>query len=219
MRMRRKPWARPELAESEIFIDEPTKAKGHWNELFENKEKPLHLEIGCGKGNFVCKIGLANPDVNYIAMDLKSDVLGVARRIINGAYGEADRKVDNILLTAWNADRISDIFDKDDKISRIYLNFSNPWPKDRHKKRRLTHPTKLNQYKDFITDDCELYFKTDNDELFDESLEYLKECGLEVTYMTRDLHASDYTPNYTTEHEDMYTNEGIKIKFLIAKFK
>lgn len=218
MRMRRKPWARPELDASDFFVKEPTKVKGHWNELFENN-KPLHLEIGCGKGNFACKIGLANPDINYIAMDLKSDVLGVARRIITSEYEKENRNVDNIMLTAWNADRISDIFDKEDKISRIYLNFSNPWPKDRHKKRRLTHPTKLNQYKDFVTDDCELHFKTDNDELFDESLDYLKECGLEITYMTRDLHASGYEPNYTTEHEDMYTAEGIKIKFLIAEFK
>lgn len=218
MRMRRKPWARPELDASDFFVKEPTKCKGHWNELFE-KKAPLHLEIGCGKGNFINKIALDNPDINFIAMDLKSDVLGVARRIITQSFEDENRKVDNIMLTAWNADRISDIFDKEDKISRIYLNFSNPWPKDRHKKRRLTHPTKLNQYKDFVTDDCELYFKTDNDELFEESLDYLNECGLEVTYKTYDLHASGYEPNYTTEHEEMYTKEGIKIKFLIAKFK
>ncbi len=106
---------------------------------------------------------------------------------------------------------------KEDYAERIYINFCNPWPRGKHKKRRLTHTRQLIQYRDFLVDGGEIHFKTDDDELFEESLEYFAESGFEIVYITRDLHNSGYEPNLMTEHEKMFSDEGIKIKFLIAK--
>ena len=106
-----------------------------------------------------------------------------------------------------------------DEVERIYINFCNPWPKDRHKKRRLTHTRQLENYKKFMVDGAEIWFKTDDDELFEESLEYFKESNIEVTYLTRDLHNSGFEGNVVTEHEKMFTEQGIKTKFLIAKYQ
>ena len=112
---------------------------------------------------------------------------------------------------------INDVFSKEDIVDRIYINFCNPWPKERHKKRRLTYPTQLEKYKEFLSKDGKIYFKTDDDELFDESLEYFKEAGFEIEYITYDLHNSDFVGNVRTEHENMFSEQGINIKFLIAK--
>ena len=126
------------------------------------------------------------------------------------------REVDNLKLVSQNIEKILTSFDENDKIDRLYINFCNPWPKDKHNKRRLTHTRQLNQYRVFLKDGCEIHFKTDDDELFEESLDYFKEANFEVTYLTRDLHASDYQYNLVTEHERMFSEEGKKIKFLIA---
>ena len=112
---------------------------------------------------------------------------------------------------------IEDVFSKDDIVSRIYINFCNPWPKERHKKRRLTFTKQLEKYKTFLTENGEIYFKTDDDNLFEESLEYFKEAGLNIEYITYDLHNSDVKGNVRTEHENMFSEQGIKIKFLIAR--
>jgi len=111
------------------------------------------------------------------------------------------------------------MLDEKDVIERIYINFCNPWPKDRHKKRRLTHTRQLQKYKKFLKSGAEIWFKTDDDELFEESLEYFKECNLEIKYITYDLHASGFEGNVSTEHEEMFTAQGIKTKFLIAEYK
>ena len=111
---------------------------------------------------------------------------------------------------------INDIFSEEDVVDRIYINFCNPWPKERHKKRRLTHTRQLENYKNFLAEDGEIYFKTDDDELFDESIEYFKESGFNIDYITYDLHKSDFVGNVRTEHENMFSEQGIKIKFLIA---
>ncbi len=111
---------------------------------------------------------------------------------------------------------ISEILSKEDVVSRIYINFCNPWPKEKHKKRRLTHMRQLEQYKTFLKSQGEIYFKTDDDELFEESLEYFNEAGFRIKYITYDLHNSDVQGNVQTEHENMFSEQGIKIKFLIA---
>ena len=113
---------------------------------------------------------------------------------------------------------IDDMLDENDVIERIYINFCNPWPKERHKKRRLTHTRQLEKYKKFLNKGAEIWFKTDDDELFEESLEYFKESNLEIKYITYDLHNSGFEGNVTTEHEDMFTAQGIKTKFLIATY-
>lgn len=216
MRMRRKPWARPELAACDFFIDIPKENKGKWAEAFKEK-KPIHLELGCGKGSFIGQIAYDNPEINYIGVDIKSDMLGVGRRNIVKIFGE--KPVDNILLTAHNVELIEDIFSPEDVIERIYINFCNPWGREKHKKRRLTHTRQLNHYKTFLKKGGEIRFKTDDDGLFEESLEYFAESGFEVVYITRDLHNSDVEYNVETEHEKMFSDEGIPIKYCIAVYK
>ena len=215
MRIRRKPWARPELEACNFFVEvkDAPKYKGKWSDLFLNKN-PIHLELGCGKGQFISKIALENPDINYIAVDIKSEMLAVARRNIVKLFGDKD--VDNIKLVAFNIEKISDIFSQDDNIERIYINFCNPWPKDKHKKRRLTHTRQLLQYKDFLEKSKQIHFKTDDDELFNDSIEYFENAGFTINYKTYDLHSENIESNIVTEHEKMFSEDGCKIKFLIA---
>ena len=216
MRLRKKPWARPELEACNFFIINPSKNKGKWRESFNN-DNPIYLELGCGKGTFIAVHGSENKDINYIAIDIKDEVLVLAKRNIEKAYKEKDQEVNNLKLMAQEIGLIEDVFSKDDIVSRIYINFCNPWPKERHKKRRLTFTKQLEKYKTFLTENGEIYFKTDDDNLFEESLEYFKEAGLNIEYITYDLHNSDVKGNVRTEHENMFSEQGIKIKFLIAR--
>lgn len=218
MRIRKKKWAVPELSQCDFFVSEPTKLRGKWQEAFGNTS-PIELEVGCGKGTFVAHKALRNPDKNFIAVDIKSDMLGVARRNIVKLFEENDTECKNIRITAYNVDKITDIISPEDKISRMYINFCNPWPRGKHNKRRLTHPTKLKQYISFLGNNAEIRFKTDNDELFEDSIGYFEECGFEITFITRDLHKSDVKDNIVTEHEKMFSDEGIPIKYLTAVYR
>ena len=217
MRIRKKKWAQPELDACNFFIQKPEELKGNWQKSFAN-DNPIELEVGCGKGTFVAKKALTNPSVNFIAVDIKSDMLGVARRNIVNLFEQEGKECSNIRLTAYNVDKITNILSPEDKVSRIYINFCNPWPRGKHNKRRLTHPTKLNLYKELRVPGGEIRFKTDNDELFEASLEYFAECGFEITYTTYDLHKSDVKDNIVTEHEKMFSDEGILIKYLTAQY-
>ena len=204
MRIRNKPWAREELDASEIYIKNPEEIKGKWREKFNNNNS-IHLELGCGKGYFVKKAGLKNPGINYIAIDLIDTILGVANRNIQEEFGSKN---------------ITNILDKSDDIERIYINFCNPWPKPRHKKRRLTHVRQLEKYKQFLKQNGEIYFKTDDNGLFKESLEYFEESGFETIKITYNLNEEpDFWDNIETEHEIKFKNEGIKIKAGIFKLK
>lgn len=216
MRIRKKPWAEPELAVCPFFVKEPETFRGEWKAHFK-KEQPIYLEVGCGKGGFVGQTALNKPEINFIAVDIKNDMLGVARRNIVKLFDAEEKQIDNILMTAYNVEQINKILSPDDKIERIYINFCNPWPRAKHKKRRLTYPNKLKMYSEFLTENGEIHFKTDDDELFFESLEYFKENGYEIVYKTLDLHQSGYEDNVETEHEKMFSQEGIKIKFCIVK--
>ena len=216
MRIRKKKWAQPELDLCPYFVKEPKEYFGKWKDFFNN-DKEIQLEVGCGKGSFVAQKALQNPDINYIAVDIKSDMLGVGRRNIEALFAQHNRTVDNIALVAFNVENIEQLISKDDNISTMYINFCNPWPKEKHKKRRLTHTTKLNKYRTFLNDGATIKFKTDNDELFFESLDYFKECNFDVVFKTEDLHNSTVTDNIMTEHEQMFSSEGINIKYLEAK--
>ena len=216
MRLRKKPWARPELEACNFFIINPSEYKGNWRKTFNN-DNPIYLELGCGKGTFIAVHGSENPDINYIAIDIKDEVLVLAKRNIERAYDEKGLEVNNLKFMAQEISLINDIFDEKDIVDRIYINFCNPWPKKKHKKRRLTHTRQLEKYKEFLAKDGKIYFKTDDDELFNESLEYFKEAGFEIEYITYDLHKSDFEGNVRTEHENMFSEQGINIKFLIAK--
>lgn len=216
MRIRKKKWAQPELDACNFYVNNPEELRGKWADFFCEKQ-PLELEVGCGKGTFVAEKALRNPHINFIAMDIKSDMLGVGRRNIVRRFEEEGREVKNVALVAFNVDQIFKVISEDDKIDRIYINFCNPWPRGKHNKRRLTHPTKLELYKSFLKKGGEIHFKTDNDELFEDSLGYFTESGFELLRVERDLHNSDIKDNIVTEHEKMFSEEGILIKYLIAK--
>ena len=218
MRIRFKPWARKELETSPFYIN-----------------NPKDYELGCGKGNFISQASIQNPNINYIAIDLVDAMLGIAKRNIEVAYKirkttnkeeieneiEKQKNVKNVKLLRYDISNISEIFGKEDEIKRIYINFCNPWPKGKHHKKRLIFDRNLLEYKNFLKG--EIYFKTDDDKLFKASLEYFENAGYEVISKTYDLHKEENfwkdQINIETEHEKMFTAEGIKIKALIAKLK
>lgn len=214
MRIRHKPWAKPELEACDFYIHDPQNQKGDWNSLFDRKA-PLYVELGCGKGGFISQAAPAHPEINFIAMDIKNEMLVLAKRKLEAAFQEIGKTPDNVKIAIQNIERIDLAWDENDRADRIYINFCNPWPKKKHKKRRLTHTRQLVNYKKFLKG--ELWFKTDDDDLFNESLDYFKEAGYTVKFITRDLHSETGIENFVTEHEIMFTEEGKKIKFLIAE--
>ena len=235
MRIRFKPWAREELETSPIYIDNPQEYKNKWKSTFE-KQAPIHVELGCGKGSFISKLSKANQDknVNYIAIDLVDAMLGLAKRNLELEYGirttlekeeieneiEKQKAIKNVKLTRYDISLINDIFGKEDNIQRIYINFCNPWPRGKHHKKRLTHERQLEQYKNFLQEGGEIFFKTDDDNLFSDSLGYFERSGYKIIKKTYDLsNEKDFwngEENIETEHEKMFKEEGIKIKALIA---
>lgn len=214
MRIRCKPWAKPELEACPFYITDPKAQKGNWNALFPKKQ-PLRLELGCGKGGFISQEAPANPDYNYIAIDIKNEMLVLAKRKLEEAYAQKDMPLDNVRICIDNIMYLTNCFSETDRIDRIYINFCNPWPKSKHKKRRLTHPRQLVQYRMLL--DGEIWFKTDDDDLFEESLEYFKEAGFRIKQMTRNLHQEPQMRYFETEHEQMFDEMGKTIKFLIAE--
>ena len=217
MRIRYKKWARPELEASPFYIDNPEEMKGKWKEYFGN-DNPIHLELGCGKGQFISELASENLDINYIAIDLVDAMLGLAKRNVEAKYKEKNIEPKNIVLTRFDIERILLILEEQDEIERIYINFCNPWPKGKHRKKRLTHTRQLEKYKVFLKEKGEIYFKTDDDDLFHSSLLYLEEAGFEVFKKTYDLHTEPiFEKNIETEHEKMFSEQGIKIKALIAR--
>lgn len=218
MRIRYKKWARPELEASPFYVDNPEELRGKWKEKFKNPNLPLNLELGCGKGFFIANLGLSNQDRNYIAIDLVDAMLGLAKRNVETIYSENNLEVNNVLLTRFDIERINLILSKEDNIKRIYINFCNPWPRGKHHKKRLTFPKQLEKYKEFLEDGGEIYFKTDDDNLFNDSINYFEKSGFTLVKQTFDLHSEkDFWQNIMTEHEKMFSEQGIKIKALIAR--
>lgn len=181
------------------------------------KRIPYIQNFGCGKGGFISKLACQNPNINYLGIDIKSEVLGLAKRNIEKEYLNAQKEIDNILLTAYEIEIIQNILNENDKVDRIYINFCNPWPKPRHNKKRLTHPKQLEKYKVFLKQDGEIYFKTDDEALFNASIKYFEEAEFEIIAKTYDLHNEPiWENNIETEHEKMFEEQGIKTKALIA---
>ncbi|MBG9543956.1 tRNA (guanine-N7)-methyltransferase [Cytobacillus firmus] len=204
MRQRNKPWAKDKLAEyPQYVISEPEKYKGKWNEAFD-KDQPLHIEIGTGKGRFITGMAKANPDINYIGIELaESVIVSALDRII-------EEELPNIKLLNVNANDLRDYFEKGE-VNRVYLNFSDPWPKKRHAKRRLTHRSFLEIYEDVLVDKGEIHFKTDNQGLFESSLMSFSDYGMLLTFVSLDLHNSDYEGNIMTEYEEKFSSRGSRI--------
>lgn len=209
MRLRKKWWARPEMEASPLVITNPREYKGKWKEEFKN-DNPVHLELGCGRGGFIAQKAVQNPDINYVAVDLKDEVLIYVLKKIE------ELEITNVRIVPLNIMFISEVFDKDE-IEKIYINFCNPWPKERHNKRRLTHTRFLAEYKKFLKAGSEIWFKTDDTDLFNASQEYFKESGFAINYLTYDLHESDFDKNIMTEYEKKFTQLGMKTMFLIGR--
>ena len=217
MRIRFKPWARPELEACKFYIDNPENLKGKWKEQFKNNN-PIYLELGCGKGSFISNMAFKHQDINYIAIDVVDAMLGLAKRNIEEIYSKNNFEVSNVFITRFDIERILLIFDENDKIERIYINFCNPWPRGKHRKKRLTHTRQLEKYKVFLKDKGEIFFKTDDDGLFLDTLNYLENSGFEIIKKTFDLeNEENFWENIQTEHEKMFMEQGIKIKAVIAR--
>ena len=162
MRLRIKKIAVKELKSSTIYYSNPIKNKGKWQEIFGNKN-PMHLELGCGRGLFIVHMAKNNPDINFIAIDINESILGMCTRTIKNVFG--DNLPSNLVIARFDALDIEKLFDYNDVIDRIYINFPLPWAKNRHEKRRLTYYKQLIKYRSFLKEDGEIFFKTDNSEL------------------------------------------------------
>lgn len=216
VRIRRKPWARPELEGSGLFEKDPEKNRGKWTTVFK-RSNPIRLELGCGKGKFISVLASCSLGFNYIGVDIKNEMLVLAKRNIEKEYAHKNLEINNVLLTAYDISRISQIFSEEDVIDRIYINFCNPWPRTKHKKRRLTHCRQLGQYSGFLKNRGRIFFKTDDDDLFYESIGYFENSGYKIVYKVYDLENSDFNENIETEHERMFKEMNKSIKFLIAE--
>ena len=214
MRIRRKTWARPELSACPYYISNPEQRRGHWTEVFGEK-RPLHLDLGCGKCVFLAEAAHAQRDVNFLGIDISLDILGVARRNIAETFGREEP--DNVALCAYNIERLEQLFAPEEKVERIYINFCNPWPTARHHKRRLTHTRQLLHYKHLLAPGGEIWFKTDNDDLYLATRRYFAEAGFTVFLDTKDLHGEPGVENILTEHEVRFTEQGIATKALRAR--
>ena len=192
------------------FIPNPNEQKGLWHKVFGNNN-PIHIEIGMGKGRFLCELAAKNPDINYIGIEKFTSVL------LRASEKLAELDLNNIKIINIDAINLCDYFDKDE-ITRIYLNFSDPWPKNAHAKRRLTSNRFLPLYQNVLNTDGEIHFKTDNRKLFEFSLESLNEYGLSLKNISLDLHHSDFEGNIMTEYEEKFSAFG-PIYRLEAKFK
>ena len=207
MRMRKKKHGQQRLQACSEYILEPGLTEPE--KLFDNGN-PVHLEIGCGKGDFIRGMAEAHPDINFIAVERIPDVLMLAAEKIKAA------ELSNVRLAAFNAAYLPERI-APHSISRIYLNFSDPWPKKGHAKRRLTYRAFLDIYKQILTEDGSLFLKTDDLSLFEFSVEELSGAGFEVRDITYDLHSSPYAgDNVMTEYERNFVSQGKKINMLRA---
>ena len=209
MRLRNVPGARKTIIENKFSIQQPEQMKGKWAEVFQN-DHPIHIEVGMGKGQFIIEMARRNPEVNYIGIEKYSSVL------VRAVEKLEDFEQDNLRLIRMDAENIEEVFDKDE-VDRIYLNFSDPWPKDRHAKRRLTSTRFLERYNNILTPEGRVMFKTDNKDLFDFSLEQVEEAGWILENHTYDLHHSEYNAgNVMTEYEEKFSAKGNPICRLVA---
>lgn len=202
MRLRNVPGSRDMIAESRFTIKNETEYKGKWSTVFGN-DNPVHIEIGMGKGQFIMTLAEENPDINYVGIEKYSSVL------VRAIEKQEEKDLPNLFFIRMDAENIADVFAAGE-VGRIYLNFSDPWPKDRHAKRRLTSLQFLERYEKILDREGHVIFKTDNRDLFDFSLEQVKEAShwtlLNYTY---DLHHSEYVEgNIMTEYETRFVEKG-----------
>ena len=213
MRLRHIKGAEEEIAESPYVVQDPQSLKGRWHEFFGN-DNPIRIEVGMGKGKFIMELAQMNPDINYVGIERYSSVL------LRGLQKRAELELSNIYFMRIDALELTEVF-AENEVERIYLNFSDPWPKDRHAKRRLTSHEFLARYEKILKKDGTLEFKTDNKDLFDFSLEEMKNAeGWELTAFTYDLHHDVVLSegNVMTEYEEKFSSIGNPICKMEARF-
>jgi tRNA (guanine-N7-)-methyltransferase len=212
MRLRNKPWADERLSQYPNYvIADPTSHKGQWSQVFGN-EHPLFIEVGTGKGRFITEMAKAHPDINFIGIEVFKSVIVSALDLL------IEAELPNLKLLNADALNLRDYFAKGE-VDRVYLNFSDPWPKTRHAKRRLTYKSFLSIYEDILPNQGEIHFKTDNQGLFESSLLSISEYNMRLTFVSLDLHNSSFEGNIMTEYEEKFSNKGNRIYRLEAQFK
>lgn len=210
MRMRNKPWAMEFLNENSNIVDTDGSYSGRIGDFF-SESRPLHIEVGTGMGTFITELAARNPHINYVGVELDKNVMiRVVEKIM-------EAELDNVRLLLLDA-REMDTYFRKDEVERIYLNFSDPWPKNRHEKRRLTHETFLSKYRSILAEEGFIQFKTDNRGLFEYSLGSLNNFGMVFHEVKLDLHADEPEDNIRTEYEDKFSAKGNKIYRLKASF-
>lgn len=211
MRLRNIPGADEVVSNSSYCIQEPAELKGRWHEFLEN-DNPIHIEVGMGKGRFIMDLAALHPDINYIGIERYTSVLLRAVQKIE------ENPLPNVHFLCIDAATLPEIFDKGE-VAKIYLNFSDPWPKDRHARRRLTSHEFLDRYNEFLAADGCIEFKTDNQDLFTFSLEEIENSPIwHLDASTRDLHHDEVMNqgNVMTEYEEKFSSKGNPICKLIA---
>lgn len=212
MRLRKKPWieeAMKDVQDEYVFLHDIARFKGHWQEMFPGKR--LCLEIGCGKGRFIIGMAQLYPDKAFIGIETQHDIAYYP------AKAAKENQMANVRVICANAENLLDWFEPGE-IKELYLNFSDPWPKARHAKRRLTHRNFLAKYRQLLGKGGHLRFKTDNRGLFDFSVEEFKEFGLEIVALSYDLHNSAYANPVQTEYEQKFSALGTPINFCEVVF-
>lgn len=212
MRLRNVPGSKEHLAESPWVIQDPPAAKGKWQEIFDN-DHPCRLEIGSGKGRFIVELAARNPDINYIGMDKYSSVL------IRALAKQEEAELPNLRFLCYDAELLENVFEKGE-LDRIYLNFSDPWPKERHARRRLPSKEYLRLYDHLLPAEGTIEFKTDNRALFDFAVEEVAESVFQIDALTYDLHRDAVLNegNIMTEYEEKFSVKGNSIcKYILSR--
>lgn len=206
MRLKNIKGASERILEGKYFINNPNEYKGKWHKLFNNNN-PIYIEIGMGKGNFIIKNAIENPNINYIGIEMYDSV------ILRAVEKTNELELNNLYLIRTDARLIEDVFDKE--IDLIYLTFSDPWPKDRHAKRRLSHSDFLKIYDDIFKNYKKIEMKTDNRKLFEYSVVSFSKYGYVIEQISTDLH-KDEENIITTEYEDKFVKLGLPIYKVIC---
>ena len=216
MRIRKKPHTEEKLQNFSYFVtvkEIGEEKKGSWRKLFsDDLSRELFVELGTGKGDFICQLAEKNPDKNFLGLEMEKEVVLKAARKIQ------EKNLSNVRLAVFDINNVEKIF-ADGEVDRLYINFCDPWPKKRHAKRRLTYVTFLDKYKKILKNGGEIHFKTDNRNLFDFSLEQFAEKNFEVRDVTFDLHANEPAENIRTEYENKFSAQGFKINRCIVIVK
>lgn len=215
MRLRNIPGAKEAIADSRYVIHNEQEKKGKWSEVFGNTN-PVHIEVGMGKGRFIMDMAALNPDINFVGIEMYDSVLIRALEKMEEKEDEGSAP-QNLFFMRMDAREIPLVFEKGE-VGKIYLNFSDPWPKERHAKRRLTSRQFLACYNQILADSGVVEFKTDNKALFEFSLEEIPQAGWKVLQYTFDLHKDDAMNegNVMTEYEEKFSSMGNPIHKLIA---